>query len=99
LAFAHEPIATIAPRIQIPVEDTLETLHNALLKRTVANRVLEEGGKKMLIGEDYKLIRVDLNNTPFLQLIGADNTKAGIHYRRVKFGRYSRQVTIPTHPI
>lgn len=89
----------MAPRIQIPVEDTLETLHNILKKRSNDNRVPKEAQKKMLSREQYQLMRVELNNTPFLQPIDAENTKAGVHYTRVKFIRYTCYVSISAHLI
>lgn len=45
----------------------------------------------MMKGEDYQLMRADLNNTHFLQPMDADNTKASIHYIRQKFSRYARE--------
>jgi hypothetical protein len=39
----------------------------------------------MLSRDDYRLIEINLNNKQFLQLLDADNTKAGIYYIRQKF--------------
>jgi hypothetical protein len=65
--------------VQIPAEDALKTLYNVLKKRVDANRILMEREKEMLNGEDYQLMRVDLNNTHFLEPMDADNTKASIY--------------------
>ena len=80
----------MAPTIQIPAEDTLKTLQNVLKKRIDANRILKE--KEIISGEDYRLMRVDLNSTHFLQPIDADNTKASIYYIRQKFSRSARRL-------
>jgi hypothetical protein len=79
---------TMAPIIQIPAEDTLKTLQNVLRRRNDNNKILKERKKKILSGEDYRLLRVDLNNTQFLQPLDAENTKASIYYIRQKFIRY-----------
>lgn len=81
----------MAPVIRIPAEDTLKTLQNVLKKRVDAKRILKEKEKIMMKGEDYQLMRADLNNTHFLQPMDADNTKASIHYIRQKFSRYARE--------
>src|SRR5436189_7646 len=63
----------MAPLIQIPAEDTLKTLQNVLKRRVDSNRILKEREKMMLSGEDYRRMRVDLNNTQFLQPLDSDN--------------------------
>ena len=81
----------MAPLIQIPAEDTLKTLQNVLKRRVDGNRILKEREKMMLSGEDYRRMRVDLNNTQFLQPLDSDNTKASIYYIRQKFIRYTHK--------
>jgi hypothetical protein len=78
----------MASTIQILAEDTLKTLQNVLKRRIDNNKILKEREKKMLSGEDYQILRVDLNNKQFLQPLDAENTKASIHYIRQKFTRY-----------
>jgi hypothetical protein len=63
-------------------------------KRIDTNRIIKEREKKMLSGEDYQLMEVDLENKQFLQLLDADNTKANIYYIRQKFIRYARKTWI-----
>ncbi|KAJ8058423.1 hypothetical protein OCU04_012612 [Sclerotinia nivalis] len=48
----------------------------------------------MLSIEGYRLLRDDLNNTQFLQPIGAENTKASIYYIIRKFIRYCDHIGI-----
>ncbi|KAG4027417.1 hypothetical protein MFRU_030g00530 [Monilinia fructicola] len=84
----------MAPTIQIPAEDTLKTLQNVLRRRNDNNKILKERKEKMLSGEDYRLLRVDLNNTQFLQPLDAENTKASIYYIRQKFIRYCNHIGI-----
>lgn len=81
----------MAPTIQVPAEHTLKALQNVLKKRTDANRILKEREKKMLNGEGYRHMEVDLNNEQFLQPVDADDTKASIYYIRQKFTRYAYQ--------
>lgn len=83
----------MAPTIQIPAEDTPKTLQNVLRRRNDNNKILKERKEKMLSGEDYRLLRVDLNNTQFLQPLDAENTKASIYYIRQKFIRYVKSFT------
>jgi len=45
----------------------------------------------MLNEKDYQLMKVDLNNTQFLQSLNADNIKANIYYIRQKFIRYTHK--------
>jgi hypothetical protein len=81
----------MAPTIQVPAEHTLKALQNVLKKRTNANRILKEREKKVLNGEGYRYMEVDLNNEQFLQPVDAENTRASIYYIRRKFTRYARQ--------
>jgi hypothetical protein len=84
----------MAPMIQIPAEDTLKTIRNALKKHIDTNRILKEREKKELSGEDYRLMEVDLNNKPFLAPIDADNTKASVYYIRQKYIRYGHKILV-----
>jgi hypothetical protein len=77
----------MAPVIRIPAEDTFKTLQTVFKKHIDANRILKEREKKKLSAEDYRLMEVKYNKTPFLQPIDADNTKASIYYARIKFMR------------
>jgi hypothetical protein len=81
----------MAPRIQIPAEATLRTLQNILKRHVNANRILKEREKKLLSGEGYRRLEVDLNNKQFLQPVDSENTKASIYYIRQKFIRYTRK--------
>jgi hypothetical protein len=83
----------MAPRIQIPAEATLRTLQNVLKRRVDANRILKEREKKLLSGEGYRRLEVDLNNKQFLQPVDSENTKASIYYIRQKFIRYARKTS------
>ena len=56
-------------------------------KRTDANRILKEREKKMLSGEGYQRLEVDLNNKQFLQPVDTENTKTSVYYIRQKFIR------------
>ncbi|KAE8440383.1 hypothetical protein EG329_008182 [Mollisiaceae sp. DMI_Dod_QoI] len=78
----------MAPTIQVPAEHTLKALQNVLKKRTDANRILKEREKRMLNGEGYQRLEVNLNNEQFLQPADSDDTKASIYYIRQKFTRY-----------
>ena len=84
----------MAPTVQVPAEDTLKTLQNVLKRRIDNNKILKEREKKILSGEDYRLLRVDLNNRQFLQPLDAENTKASIYYIRQKFIRYLQDLCI-----
>jgi hypothetical protein len=75
--------------IQHPSQDTINTLQNVLKRRIDTSRIIKEREKKMLSGEDYRLMEVDLDNKQFLQPLDADNTKASIYYIRQKFIRYA----------
>jgi hypothetical protein len=79
----------MAPAIQIPAADTLKTLQDVLKRRADANRILKEREKKVLSGEDYRLLEVNLDSKPDLQPEDSDNTKASIYYIRQKFIRYT----------
>jgi hypothetical protein len=68
----------MAPMIQPPSQDTINTLQNVLKRRIDANRILKEREKSMLSRDDYRLMEVNLNNKQFLQLLDADNTKASL---------------------
>jgi hypothetical protein len=72
----------MAPIIQLPAQDAVSTLQNILKRRIEANRIQKEREKKILSGEDYQLIYIDLNKTHFLPPIDADNTKTSIYYIR-----------------
>jgi hypothetical protein len=80
---------TMAPIIQPPSQDTINALQNVLKRRIDTNRIIKEREKKMLSGEDYRLMEIELNNEQFLQPLDADNTKASIYYIRQKFIRYA----------
>ncbi len=45
----------------------------------------------MLNEKDYQLMKVDLNNTQFLQSLNADNIKTSIYYIKQKFIRYTHK--------
>ncbi|TEY29577.1 hypothetical protein BOTCAL_0938g00030 [Botryotinia calthae] len=68
----------MAPTFHISAEDTFNTytLQNVLKQHNDNNKILKEKEKKTLSGEDYRLLRVDLNSTQFLQPLDAENTKA-----------------------
>ena len=89
----------MAPMIQIPAETTLRTLQNVLKRRVDANRILKEREKKVLNGEGYQLLEVDLNNKQFLQPVDTNNTKASVYYIRRKFTRYARKTLDLSDPI
>lgn len=80
----------MASTIQIPAADTLKTLQNVLKRRADANRILKEREKKVLSGEDCRLLEVNLDSKLHLQPEDSDNTKASIYYIRQKFFRYTR---------
>jgi hypothetical protein len=84
----------MAPMIQPPSQDTINTLQNVLKRRIDTNRILKEREKNMLSGDDYRLMEVNLNNKQFLQPLDANNTKASIYYIRQKFIRYARKTLI-----
>jgi hypothetical protein len=86
----------MAPTIQVPAEHTLKALQNVLKKRTDANRILKEREKKMLNGEGYRRLEVDLNNKQFLQPMDSENTKASVYYIRQKFIRYAQKTFRPS---
>jgi hypothetical protein len=75
----------MAPMIPIRAEETLKTIQHVLKRRRDTDRILKEREKKMLSGEDYRLIEVNLNKKQFLQPPDSDNTKANIYYIRRKF--------------
>ena len=79
----------MAPMIQPPLQDTINTLQNVLKRRINTNRILKEREKNMLSRDDYQLMEVNLNTKQFLQPLDADNTKASIYYIRQKFIRYA----------
>jgi hypothetical protein len=78
--------------IQIRAEETLKTVQSVLKRRKDTNRILREREKKMLKGEDYRLIEVDLNENQFLQPLDSDNTKDSIYYVKQKYIKYTRIV-------
>ena len=78
----------MAPKIQIPANDTFKTLHNVLNKRINTNRVLKEREKTAYTTRDYQRKRAELNQKKFLQPLDADNSKASIYYIRQKLTRY-----------
>lgn len=73
--------------IQIPIEDTLETLQNVLKRRTEAHQVLKE--RKVLSGREYRQMEDNYDKTAFIQPLDAINTKASIYYTRRKWTRYA----------
>jgi hypothetical protein len=68
--------------IQIPVNDTLETLRNVLKQRADTLQALQE--RKVLSGEDYQQIKDEYDKAPYKQDVENDNTKASIYYTRRK---------------
>ncbi|RDL30426.1 uncharacterized protein BP5553_10304 [Venustampulla echinocandica] len=68
--------------IQIPVNDTLETLQNVLKRRREAQEVEQ---RKVLSGGDYQQIEDNYNKTAFIPPLNANNTKASIYYTRLKW--------------
>lgn len=78
----------MAPRIQIPANDTFNTLHNVLNKRLNTNRVLKEREKAAYTTRDYQRKRAELNQKKVLQPLDADTSKASIYYIRQKLTRY-----------
>jgi hypothetical protein len=78
----------MAPTMQIPAADTLKVLQNAVKRRLDAKRILKEREKKVLSGEDYRLLEVNLDSKPHLQPQDSDNSKASIYYIRQKLIRY-----------
>lgn len=64
--------------IQIPVEDTLESLQNVFKRRTEAHQALKE--RKVLSRRDYRQMEDEYAKTAFIQPLDADNTKASIYY-------------------
>jgi hypothetical protein len=79
----------MAPRIQIPVNDTFKTLHKVLERRINTNQVLKEREKTAYTTKDYQRKRAELNQKKFLQPLDADNSKASIYYIRQKLTRYT----------
>jgi hypothetical protein len=73
--------------IQIPVNDTLETLQNVLKRRAEAQQALNE--RKVLSGGDYRQMEDEYDQTSFIQPLDADNTKASVYYTRRKWTRYA----------
>ena len=78
--------------IQIPLQDTLETLQNVLKRRTEAHQALKEW--KVLSGGDYRQMEDEYDKTAFIQPLDADNTKASIYYTRRKWTRYASQTKL-----
>jgi hypothetical protein len=78
--------------IQIPVEDTLETLQKVLKRRTEAHQALKD--RKVLGGGDYQRLEDEYDKTSFIQPLDADNTKASIYYTRRKWARYAWEIEI-----
>jgi hypothetical protein len=68
--------------IQIPVNDTLETLRNVLKQRADTLQALQE--RKVLSGEDYQQMKDEYDKAPYKQDVENDNTKASIYYTRRK---------------
>jgi hypothetical protein len=62
--------------IQIPVNDTLETLRNVLKQRADTLQALQE--RKVLSGEDYQQMKDEYDKAPYKQDVENDNTKASI---------------------
>lgn len=86
----------MAPTIQVLAARTFNILENVLKKRTNANRILKEREKEILSGEGYDRMEADLDNTPFLQPIDAEDTRASIYYVRQKWMKYARETWILT---
>jgi hypothetical protein len=80
----------MAPKIQIPVNDTFKSLHNVLKKRINTSQVLKEREKMAYSTRDYQRKRAELNQKKFLQPLDADNSKASIYYIRQKLMRYAQ---------
>jgi len=79
----------MAPKIQIPLNDTFKALHNAVRKRINTGQVLKEREKTAYTARDYQRKRTELNQKKFLQPLDADNSKASIYYIRQKLTRYT----------
>jgi hypothetical protein len=58
--YFQNPNGIRVPRVQVQPEETLRTIQNILKRRYDSNRIMKEREKKMLSGEDYQLIEVDL---------------------------------------
>jgi hypothetical protein len=56
----------MAPRIQIPANDTFKTLYNVLNNRLNTNQILKEREKAAYTTTDYQHKRAELNRTKFL---------------------------------
>lgn len=74
------------PPIQIPVNDTLETLQNVLKQRAEALHMSSE--RKSLSGKDYQQMEDNYDKTSFIQPEDADTTRASIYYTRRKWTRH-----------
>ncbi|PQE05362.1 hypothetical protein CJF30_00011279 [Rutstroemia sp. NJR-2017a BBW] len=75
----------MAPTVQVPAEDTLKTLQNVLKRRIDSNKILKEREKKILSGEDYRLLRVDLNNRLLERVLPGHPIKEGLVAFRRQF--------------
>jgi hypothetical protein len=81
----------MAPTIQPPSQDTINALQNVLKRRIDTNRILKDREKKMLSGEDYWLMEVNLNQKQFLQPLILDRNLSGT------LGQVSEDETLCTH--
>jgi 16S rRNA C1402 N4-methylase RsmH len=77
------------PPIQIPVNDTLETLQNVLKRQAEALHALSK--MKVLSRGDYRQMEDKYDKISFIQPDDADSTKASIYYTRRKWTRYALQ--------
>jgi hypothetical protein len=77
------------PPIQIPINDTLETLQNVLKRRAEAHQELFE--RKALSGGDYRQLEDKYDRTSFIQPEDAATTMASIYYTRRKWTRYAKR--------
>ena len=71
--------------IQIPLNDTLKTLHNVLKQRAETRQALEK--RKAPSGEDYRRMEDEYNKTKCANSPENENTKASIYYTRQKWAR------------
>lgn len=85
-------LGEVMPPIQIPANDTLETLQNVIRRRAEAHATLH--GRTTLSGGDYRQLEDEYNKKKFIQPLDTDNTKASIYYTRRKCTRYAHRTEI-----
>ncbi|KAH8598444.1 hypothetical protein B0O99DRAFT_683867 [Bisporella sp. PMI_857] len=67
--------AAMAPAIQIPKADSLETLPSVLKRRADTSRILNERQKKVLSAEGYRPLELNLDSKAYLQLVDTKKPK------------------------